>query len=48
MPQCDNCGAFVTARFRQVFAIDGQLAACPNCYSSQSSIDEAVIEEIGR
>lgn len=32
MPECDNCGAHVSARFAHVFADDeGRLYACPRC-----------------
>jgi len=33
-PQCDNCGAHVTAKFKRVRSDNtGTLHACPNCTS---------------
>jgi len=33
MPECQNCGAFVTADFVRVFSVDGELHNCPSCTS---------------
>ena len=33
MPECENCGAFVTDAYKRVFAPDGldTVRVCPNC-----------------
>ncbi|UIO98701.1 hypothetical protein Hbl1158_09055 [Halobaculum sp. CBA1158] len=33
MPECNNCGGFVTERYVRVFAPDGSenVRVCPNC-----------------
>lgn len=31
MPECDNCGAHVSAAYARVRAVDGHIHECPNC-----------------
>ncbi len=31
MPECQNCGAFVTTDLIRVFGIDGEIHSCPEC-----------------
>lgn len=31
MPECQNCGAFVTTDFVRVFGVNGKIVDCPSC-----------------
>ncbi|WP_425498434.1 DUF7563 family protein [Natrinema soli] len=39
MPECDECGGFVTQDFIRVFGIEGEVHGCPNCMTRRELSD---------
>ncbi|ELY54963.1 hypothetical protein C491_17739 [Natronococcus amylolyticus DSM 10524] len=47
MPNCQNCGGYVTRDFVRVFGVEGAVAGCPNCTTYRQLQEGGGVEDGG-